>query len=91
MDRAETLEDDSMDEIKSLFETNLFGAIRVMKAVLPIMRERGQRGNNSKRSQWVAELGFHLALPITVPNLLLKGYLNLCGTKQSPLELKSCS
>jgi NAD(P)-dependent dehydrogenase (short-subunit alcohol dehydrogenase family) len=34
------LEDDSMDEIKSLFETNLFGAIRVMKAVLPIMRKQ---------------------------------------------------
>ena len=34
------LEDDSMDEIKALFETNLFGAIRVMKAVLPIMRKQ---------------------------------------------------
>jgi short-subunit dehydrogenase len=29
-----------MDEIKALFETNLFGAIRVMKAVLPIMRKQ---------------------------------------------------
>jgi NAD(P)-dependent dehydrogenase (short-subunit alcohol dehydrogenase family) len=36
------LEDLSMDEIRAQFETNLFGAIRVMKAVLPIMRE--QRG-----------------------------------------------
>ena len=36
------LEDLSMDEIKAQFETNLFGAIRVMKAVLPIMRK--QRG-----------------------------------------------
>ena len=34
------LEDDSMDEIKALFETNLFGALRVMKAVLPIMRKQ---------------------------------------------------
>ena len=29
-----------MDEIKALFETNLFGTIRVMKAVLPIMRKQ---------------------------------------------------
>src|ERR687895_1174223 len=34
------LEDLSMDEIKAQFETNLFGAIRVMKAVLPIMRKQ---------------------------------------------------
>jgi NAD(P)-dependent dehydrogenase (short-subunit alcohol dehydrogenase family) len=34
------LEDLTMDEIKAQFETNLFGTIRVMKAVLPIMREQ---------------------------------------------------
>jgi NAD(P)-dependent dehydrogenase (short-subunit alcohol dehydrogenase family) len=34
------LEELSMDEIKAQFETNLFGAIRVMKAVLPIMRKQ---------------------------------------------------
>jgi NAD(P)-dependent dehydrogenase (short-subunit alcohol dehydrogenase family) len=37
---AGALEDLSMDEIKAQFETNLFGAIRVMKAVLPIMRKQ---------------------------------------------------
>ena len=34
------LEDLSMKEIKAQFETNLFGAIRVMKTVLPIMRKQ---------------------------------------------------
>ena len=34
------LEVDSMDEIKALFETNLFGAVRVMRAVLPILRKQ---------------------------------------------------
>ena len=34
------LKDLSMDEIKAQFETNVFGAIRVMKAVLPIMRKQ---------------------------------------------------
>jgi NAD(P)-dependent dehydrogenase (short-subunit alcohol dehydrogenase family) len=34
------IEDLSMDEIKAQFETNVFGAIRMMKAVLPIMRKQ---------------------------------------------------
>ena len=36
------LEENSMDEIKAQFETNFFGAVRVMQAVIPVMRE--QRG-----------------------------------------------
>ncbi len=34
-------EDIGMDEIKSLFETNVFGVIRVTQATLPIMRKQG--------------------------------------------------
>ena len=34
------LEDSSMDEIKTQFETNFFGAIRATKAVLPVMRRQ---------------------------------------------------
>ncbi|TVP41975.1 SDR family oxidoreductase [Candidatus Nitrosocosmicus arcticus] len=33
------LEDFSMDEIKNQFETNVFGVIRVIRGVLPIMRQ----------------------------------------------------
>jgi NAD(P)-dependent dehydrogenase (short-subunit alcohol dehydrogenase family) len=35
------LEDLSMEEIKSQYETNLFGLIRVIQAVLPTMRKQG--------------------------------------------------
>jgi NAD(P)-dependent dehydrogenase (short-subunit alcohol dehydrogenase family) len=34
------VEDFSIDEIKAQFETNFFGAIRVIQSVLPIMREQ---------------------------------------------------
>jgi NAD(P)-dependent dehydrogenase (short-subunit alcohol dehydrogenase family) len=35
------LEETSMDEIKGQFETNFFGAVRVMKEVIPMMRKQG--------------------------------------------------
>ena len=34
------LEETSIDEIKAQFETNFFGAVRVMQRVIPIMREQ---------------------------------------------------
>ena len=35
------LEETSMDEVKAQFETNFFGPVRVMQAVIPIMRKQG--------------------------------------------------
>jgi NAD(P)-dependent dehydrogenase (short-subunit alcohol dehydrogenase family) len=35
------LEETSLDELKGQFETNLFGAVRVLQAVIPIMRKQG--------------------------------------------------
>ena len=53
------LEDLSMDEIKAEFETNLFGAIRVMKAVLPIMRKQ-QGGTIVNVSSMAGRVGLPL-------------------------------
>ena len=35
------LEETSMDEIKAQFETNIFGPLRIMQAVIPMMRKQG--------------------------------------------------
>jgi NAD(P)-dependent dehydrogenase (short-subunit alcohol dehydrogenase family) len=53
------LEDLSMDEIKAQFETNLFGAIRVMKAVLPTMRK--QQGGGTIVN--ISSMGGRIAFP----------------------------
>lgn len=39
-DLAGSLEEMSIDELKAQFETNFFGVVRVIKEVLPIMREQ---------------------------------------------------
>jgi NAD(P)-dependent dehydrogenase (short-subunit alcohol dehydrogenase family) len=35
------LEETSMEELKGQFETNLFGAVRVIQSVIPVMRKQG--------------------------------------------------
>lgn len=37
-DLAGAIEETSMDEIRAQFKTNFFGAVKVMKAAIPIMR-----------------------------------------------------
>jgi short-subunit dehydrogenase len=39
-DLAGAIEEISMDEIRAQFETNFFGAVKMMKAVIPIMRNQ---------------------------------------------------
>lgn len=50
-------EDIGMDEIKSLYETNVFGVILVTQAVLPIMRKQGS-GRIINISSGAGRIGF---------------------------------
>ncbi len=53
-----SVEEESVEEVRSLYETNVFGVLRVCKAVLPGMREQG-RGTIVNMSS----LGGLLAVP----------------------------
>ena len=52
------LEETSMDEIKGQFETNFFGAVRVMQAVIPVMREQ-----KSGKIINITSIGGRIAVP----------------------------
>jgi NAD(P)-dependent dehydrogenase (short-subunit alcohol dehydrogenase family) len=54
------VEDLSLDEFKSQFETNFFGVIRVTKEVIPIMRNQGNGGNIIN----VSSVGGKIGLPL---------------------------
>ena len=53
------LEETSMEEIKAQFETNFFGTVRVMEAVIPIMRK-----NRSGRIVNITSMGGKIAIPL---------------------------
>lgn len=81
------LEDDSMDEIKSLFETNLFGAIRVMKSVLPIMRKQ-QGGTIVNVSSMGGRIGFPFGTAYHGTKFALEGISESMRYETEPFGIK---
>src|SRR5215216_5623701 len=81
------LEDLSMDDIKAQFETNLFGAIRVMKAVLPVMRK--QRGGTIVNiSSMGGRIGFPLFPAYHGTKFALEGISESMRFETEPLGIK---
>lgn len=54
------LEDISMEDVKTHFDTNLFGSIRVLQNVLPIMRKQG-----SGTIVNISSMGGRIAFPLS--------------------------
>jgi NAD(P)-dependent dehydrogenase (short-subunit alcohol dehydrogenase family) len=81
------LEDLSMDEIKAQFETNLFGTIRVMKAVLPIMRKQ-KGGTIVNVSSMAGRVGFPLFPVYSGTKFALEGVSESIRLETDPLGIK---
>jgi NAD(P)-dependent dehydrogenase (short-subunit alcohol dehydrogenase family) len=67
-----SVEDSSLDEIKAQFETNFFGAIRVMQRVIPIMRKQGS-GTIVNVSSIAGRIGFPMGSAYVSSKFALEG------------------
>lgn len=76
------IEDTPTKEMKAVFDTNLFGAIDVMKAVLPIMRN-----NNSGTIINVTSIAGYMGLPFRGVYSATKGALELVS-EATAMEVK---
>lgn len=81
------LEDLSMDEIKAQVETNLFGAITVMKAVLPIMRNQ-QAGKIVNVASMAGRVGFPLFSAYSGTKFALEGVSESIRLETDSLGIK---
>jgi short-subunit dehydrogenase len=81
------LEDSSMNEIKAQFETNFFGAVRAIKAVLPVMRRQG-----AGKIVNITSLGGRIAIPLSSSyhgsKFALEGLSESIGYELEPFGIK---
>lgn len=85
-----TIEEGDIDEVKALFDTNLFGALRMMKAVLGGMRKR-----RSGRIIQISSLAGRIANPATgyyaSSKHALEALSESAAREVEPLGVKICS
>ncbi len=67
-----SVEDNSLDEIKAQFDTNFFGAIRVIKEVIPIMRKQ-RTGTIVNVSSVAGRIGFPMGSAYVSSKFALEG------------------
>jgi NAD(P)-dependent dehydrogenase (short-subunit alcohol dehydrogenase family) len=82
------LEDLSMDQVKAQFETNLFGPIRVMKSVLPIMREQREGGTIVNVSSMSGRLGFPFLSAYAASKFAIEGLTESLVYETQPFGIK---
>jgi NAD(P)-dependent dehydrogenase (short-subunit alcohol dehydrogenase family) len=81
------LEETSIDEIKAQFETNFFGAVRVMEAVIPMMRKQG-RGMIVNTTSLGGRISFPLNSPYHASKFALEGLSESIQYELEPFGIK---
>jgi NAD(P)-dependent dehydrogenase (short-subunit alcohol dehydrogenase family) len=82
-----SVEDSSLDEIKAQFETNFFGAIRVMKEVIPIMRKQ-KTGTIVNVSSVAGRIGFPMGSAYVSSKFALEGLSESMGYELKQFGIK---
>jgi NAD(P)-dependent dehydrogenase (short-subunit alcohol dehydrogenase family) len=78
-----SIEDSSIEEIKSQLETDFFGPIRMIKAVLPIMRKQ-QSGKIINVSSIAGQIGFALTSGYVASKYALEGLTDSLRQELAP-------
>ena len=81
------LEETSIDEIKAQFETNFFGAVRVMQGVIPIMREQ-REGIIVNITSLGGRISFPLNSPYHATKFALEGLSESIQYELEPFGIK---
>ena len=82
------LEESSMDEIKAQFETNFFGAVRVMQAVIPMMRKQ-RAGIIVNTTSLGGRISFPLNSPYHATKFALEGLSESVQYELEPFGIKT--
>lgn len=81
------LEETLMDEIKAQFETNFFGAVRVMQSVIPIMRKQ-MTGIIVNKTSLSGKVPLPLESPYLASKIALEGISESIQYELEPLGIK---
>ena len=76
-----------MDEIKAQFETNFFGAVRVMQAVIPMMRKQ-RAGIIVNTTSLGGRISFPLNSPYHATRFALEGLSESTRYELEPFGIK---
>ncbi len=86
---AGAAEEANLEQVKALFETNFFGVVRMVKAVLPVMRRQGS-GQIINISSGMAQARVPFVGLYSASKCALEGYSEALWHELRPLNIRVC-